>query len=122
MKGRTPHNLNRTTRKLWKSLLGQMGPWWYIAPPCCRKTRTALSARGLAEFTEGSTVVIGRLTPAGVRLRDYWAKLDAHAAWKLSGGGDIPRTKRRHRVDSDSHQPQGKHGEQAKDPGHNQRG
>ena len=102
MKGRTPNNLHHTTRKLWKSILGQMGPWWHIAPECSRRTRTALTKRGLAEFIEGASVVIGRLTIEGVGLRDYWAKLDAHAAWANGEGGKTPGTKRRHRVDSDS--------------------
>jgi hypothetical protein len=54
-----------------------MGPFFGIVPKCSKKIRMTLQREGLAEFMEGGNLVVGRLTPAGIALRDRWIRTDA---------------------------------------------
>jgi len=71
-----------TTRKIWRGIIGEMGPTWSLAPKCNRRTRTALEKHGLAQFVEGDSFVAGKLTAVGVALRDRWHQADAWRTWR----------------------------------------
>lgn len=59
----------------------------------------ALQRAGLAIFVHGEGISIGRLTDAGIKVRDKWARLDANRLWQEQRKSPHPELglRRRHR-------------------------
>lgn len=54
----------------------KMGPCFLPVPPCSKKTREAMTKHVVAEFIVTEFVVLGRLTPFGMAMRDMWINRD----------------------------------------------
>jgi hypothetical protein len=75
-------------RTAWKPILCKMGPDWHpIKKRINSRTIRAMQAEGVAAFIRQLGVLFGRLTPAGVALRDAWLSRDAVALDKQQGVG-----------------------------------
>jgi len=69
------------TRNRWRRLLTTMGPnWTPLKKRLHHRTVWALKRHGLIEYKSGYHLVMVRLTPRGVAVRDRWLELDA---WRL---------------------------------------
>lgn len=72
-----PYHLTGRQTRLWRRVVGGMGPRWGMAPRADRRTLRALQRHGLAEVEMGDRLRIGRLTAKGIALRNRWLRLEA---------------------------------------------
>lgn len=70
------------TRAIWRRVVGEMGPRLWVVPRCNARTRRAMERWEVAEFIEGHSVIVGQLTPLGVRLRDRWHRAACWRDWE----------------------------------------
>ena len=70
------------TRAVWRRVVGEMGQRFALVPKTNSRTRRAMERWEVAEFLEGATVIVGRLTLLGVSLRDRWHRAACWREWE----------------------------------------
>lgn len=62
-------------RKAWEPILNKMGPGWtLLADRPQPRTMKAMTKEVVAVFTDVAGLTFGKLTPAGMALRDAWIR------------------------------------------------
>lgn len=62
-------------RTAWEPVLNRLGPnWSLLAKRPNARTIRSLEQKVIAQFADMAGVLFGRLTPAGIALRDAWVR------------------------------------------------